>query len=69
MERKRHCIECGDPIEACFGFTLARDIAAALDGTLPPEWIRELCGRCVLRRDVKQNLDEYLAAGAIVPIE
>lgn len=64
--RKRHCIECGRSIEACFGFTLGRDISAALAGTLPMEWVRELCGLCVLRRDVKDNFAEYLAVGVII---
>jgi len=64
-ERKRHCIECGRPISLCNGFTLARDVVAALAGELPGEWVRELCGLCVLRRD----LPELIAAGVAIPVD
>lgn len=62
--RERHCIECGRSITLCNGFTLARDVVAAMAGELPGEWVRELCGRCVLLRD----LPELIEAGVAQPI-
>jgi hypothetical protein len=53
---KRQCISCGNKIEACMGFVLARDI---VDRRTP---IREICGKCgmlVLEMNEEQ-LIEYI---------
>lgn len=42
----RKCYKCGEPIEACMGFVLARDFLARISGDQRP--VREICGKCVL---------------------
>jgi hypothetical protein len=44
----RQCVRCGTPIEGCMGFVLARDFLAVLEGKIPPESVREICGKCAL---------------------
>lgn len=47
MEGERRCVACGGgPIEACMGFTLARDVVSLFQGTLAHR-PREFCGRCI----------------------
>ena len=41
----RTCIRCGDEIDKCMGFVLARDI---LKGLVEGEVPREYCGKCAL---------------------
>lgn len=47
MENKRKCIGvgCGRVLQGCFGFVLARDVVAYIEGRRA-ETPRELCGRC-----------------------
>lgn len=46
----RQCFNpaCGALITECNGFAVARDVLQFLDGSIPAEKVRELCGRCVL---------------------
>ena len=44
---ERRCVRCGVEIKDCFGFVLARDFLAVIEG-LRVDIPRELCGRCVL---------------------
>lgn len=46
----RQCFNpaCRALITECNGFAVAWDILEFLDGNIPAEKVRELCGRCVL---------------------
>lgn len=46
----RLCSDCGSEITACMGFVHAGDFVS---GKIPP---RELCGRCVLLRDIRGEI-------------
>lgn len=48
MERK--CCECGRPIKACMGFTIAGDFLLAVEKKIPWKEVKELCGRCGLQK-------------------
>lgn len=52
----RLCRDCDCEITAAFGFVCSDSYALALEGKLPmtPEHVREICGRCVLRREAKE---------------
>jgi hypothetical protein len=43
-------MDCGTPIAACMGFCIAEDIVACFEGRQTT--VRELCGKCVLLRDI-----------------
>jgi hypothetical protein len=45
----RKCYDCGQRIEACFGFAFATDWLLALYGIIPWSLCRERCGVCVER--------------------
>jgi hypothetical protein len=58
----RRCADCGCKITACFGFCLAGDVMKWISGNAAK--VRELCGKCVLRRDGQEGLAEKAKAGA-----
>lgn len=49
---KRVCDDCKDPIAECMGFVNAGDWLALVIGKRV--LVRELCGKCVLRRDLQK---------------
>ena len=52
---KRQCMICLAPLDACMGFVIAGDWLMALGGEIPPETIRELCGKCVFRAEAEES--------------
>lgn len=52
----RHCVTCGAVITACMGFGNAGDFLALLAGT--QEVVREICGVCMLKRDLTEYEQE-----------
>ena len=46
----RKCCECGEPIINCMGMVNAGDWLSRKKN------IRELCGKCVMRKDIEHNL-------------
>lgn len=42
----RRCLDCGVPIDACFGSVLAGDILLVEMKLIPPTAVRERCGKC-----------------------
>jgi hypothetical protein len=63
MSIERYCIVCGEKIEECMGYILARDFIDFLNKKRNN--IREICGKDVLRlsidiEDEGINLEAYL---------
>lgn len=51
----RKCYRCGEKLTACFGYVNCTDF---LKNKIPP---RELCGKCVIKQDIKDGLlDEFI---------
>ena len=49
----RKCYRCGIEIKECMGSTSYPDYEKAMDGKLSWDKVRELCGKCVLKRKEK----------------
>jgi len=71
----RYCIVCGERIEKCMGFVLARDFIVFMEGKRKD--LREICGRDILKLtyqvsegvlversmdEVRINFERYVAA-------
>jgi len=52
----RKCFICQAPISACMGYVCAGDFLKAVEGTMPPNEIKETCGKCVNRKDALELL-------------
>jgi hypothetical protein len=75
MDRK--CCECGVPIRECMAFVNGEDWVRWHKGEIPKEDIRETCGICREKKDVKEHFkhckicppDEVYSCLVIQPLD
>ncbi len=52
---ERNCFECGVPLCECMGSIVAGDFLDFLEGKILFSQVRERCGHCVLRCQIKSG--------------
>jgi hypothetical protein len=56
--KERRCFKCGQKLEECMGFVLARDVLRERENP------RELCGKCALVYDIIiDDIEPYVYVG------
>ena len=50
---ERNCFECGAPLYECMGSIVAGDFLDFLEGKILFSQVRERCGHCVLRYQIR----------------
>lgn len=51
--RDRKCVDCGREISLCNGFVMSNHFVEMLEGKRDVKDVGEICGRCVLIRDME----------------